>query len=91
MKTVRLLLATLSLAALAACGTESITGPGSQAPGARRSVVPILPDTVTIESTTSTGTGSTCQGTLVVTTDASGNVTTTCTTDTRGPTIGSGS
>jgi predicted small lipoprotein YifL len=82
MKTVRLLLAALSLATLAACGTESITGPG--APDARRSVTPADPGTSTTQTT--------CQGTVVVTTDASGNTITTCTTETRGgPVVGSGS
>lgn len=87
---VRLLLATLSLTALAACGTESITGPASHAPGARRSLDPVVSDTT--ESTTSTGDETICEGTVVVTTDSSGNVTTTCTTtDSRGPVVGSGS
>ncbi|HEX8831938.1 MAG TPA: hypothetical protein VF705_12270 [Longimicrobium sp.] len=79
MKTVRLLLAALSLATLAACG-NTITGPG--APEARRDTAP---GTSTTQSTT-------CQGTVVVTTDAAGNTIATCTTDTRGgPVVGSGS
>jgi predicted small lipoprotein YifL len=89
MKTFRLLLATFSLAALAACGTESITGPGSHAPGARRNVTPVEGDTTTTQSTSSSGTGTTCDGTVVVTTDPSGNVTVSCTA--RGPVVGSGS
>lgn len=92
MKTVRLLLATLSLAALAACGTDTITGPGSRAPGARHNEAPILSDTAAIQSPTSTGSATECEGTVVVTTDSSGNVVSTCTTaETRGPVVGSGS
>jgi uncharacterized lipoprotein YbaY len=82
MKTVRLLLAALSLATLAACGTESVTGPG--APEARRDATPAATGTSTTQST--------CQGTVVLTTDSSGNVIATCTTETRGgPVVGSGS
>ncbi|HEX8361374.1 MAG TPA: hypothetical protein VF613_14770 [Longimicrobium sp.] len=84
MKTVRLLLAALSLATLAACGTQSVTGPDA---GARRGVTTTTaPSTgTTIQSATST----TCEGTLVVSTDASGAAITTCTA--RGPVVGSGS
>lgn len=81
MKTTRLLLATLSLAALAACGTESLTSPSPE--NARQQAAP------------STG-GSSIQSTgacaqVVVTTDVSGNLVETCATNERGPGMGSGS
>lgn len=82
MKPVRLLLAALSLAALAACGTESITGPG--APSARRSVTPADPAASQEGSVQSTTGGTTCDGTVVVTTDPSGNSVVTCETTTKG-------
>jgi predicted small lipoprotein YifL len=89
MKTVRLLLAALSLAALAACGTQSIIGP--EAPGARRDVTPVDPATITETTIQSTPPGTTCEGTVVVTTDAYGNTIVTCQTDTRaGGYMGSG-
>jgi hypothetical protein len=74
MKTVRLLLAALSLATLTACGTETITGP--VAPSARHDVLPGDP-TEPEEPFIQSG-GTTCDGTLVVTTDASGNTIVTC-------------
>ncbi len=85
MKTVRLLLAAISLATLAACGTQSITAPEG---GAHRDVTPI-DATITVPPITPDGTilstpGTTCEGTVVVTTDANGNVVVTCQTDTRG-------
>ncbi len=87
MKTARILLAVLSLAALGACGNDSITAPGSTAPGGARHETAPAPggDATTDDSTgvTVTGAGTTevCDGTLVETTDSSGNVTTICVTD----------
>ncbi|HEX8392155.1 MAG TPA: hypothetical protein VF665_07380 [Longimicrobium sp.] len=95
MKTARILLAVISLAALAACGNDSITG--SPAPGGVRHDT--APATVSNDSTEDSGAGSIteetppppCSGTLVVTTDPSGNVTTTCVTgDGKGGLLGSG-
>ena len=95
MKTARILLAVLSLAALAACGNDSITG--SLAPGGVRHDT--APATGNGETTEDSSAGSItedsppppCSGTIVVTTDASGNVTYTCvTTPPRGGQYGSG-
>ena len=91
MKTARILLAVLSLAA---CGNDSITG--SPAPGAVRH--DIAPATVSNDTTEDSGGSITeetppppCPGTVVITTDPSGNVTTTCVTgDGRGGVLGSG-
>jgi predicted small lipoprotein YifL len=89
MKTARILLAALTLATLAACGTESLTGPA--VPGAARFETTPAPengDTVNTDGDTGVRT---CSGTVVVTTDASGNTITTCIVSDRGPQIGSGS
>jgi hypothetical protein len=94
MKTARILLAVLSLAALAACGNDSITG--SPAPGGVRHDT--APATVSNDTTEDSGGSITeetppppCPGTVVITTDPSGNVTTTCVTgDGRGGVLGSG-
>ena len=90
MKTARILLAALTLATLAACGTESLTGPA--APGAARFETTPAPSTE--EGDTVSGDGETpvqvCNGTVVVTTDASGNTVTTCVASDRGPQLGSG-
>ena len=88
MKTARLLLAALSLATLAACGTESITEPATRAPGsARQELTPSTP-----EATTSgdTGPGQSCNGIISVTTDPSGVTVETCLSVDRGPFVGSG-
>jgi hypothetical protein len=96
MKTARILLAVLSLAALGACGNESITAPGSMAPGGARHETAPAPaaDTTTDDSsggTATTGETPPCAGTLVVTTDPSGNVKTTCVTGgDKGGLLGSG-
>jgi hypothetical protein len=97
MKTARILLAVISLAALAACGNDSITAPGSMAPGgARHETAPAPGDDATIDDSigggvTSEGPPSVCDGTVVTTTDSSGNVTTTCVTAAeKGGTYGSG-
>lgn len=78
MKTARLLLATLSLATLAACGTESITEPTRiappRAPAANGEAPPPPP----------------CNGTIVVTTDSDGRTTQTCVLPQPGPLVGSG-
>ncbi|HEX8211835.1 MAG TPA: hypothetical protein VF584_16790 [Longimicrobium sp.] len=95
MKTARILLAVLSLAALAACGNDSITG--SLAPGGpRHDTAPETGDAGTTEDSDD-GTVSEetppppCPGTVVVTTDPSGNVTTTCVAgDGKGGVLGSG-
>ena len=95
MKTARILLAVLSLAALAACGNDSITAPGTMAPGgARHETAPATGDATTTDDSgsgtvTEEGT-STCDGTVVVSTDPSGNTTTTCVTDEKGGVLGSG-
>ncbi|HEX8450676.1 MAG TPA: hypothetical protein VF647_01200 [Longimicrobium sp.] len=95
MKTARILLAVISLAALAACGNESITG--SPAPGAVRHDT--APATVNDDTTGDSGADAItedtppppCAGTIVITTDASGNITYTCvTTPPRGGQYGSG-
>lgn len=88
MKTARILLAALTLATLAACGTEVPTGP--TVPGAARfETAP-----ATEEDATVSGDGEepvqTCTGTVVVTTDSSGNTTTECVVYDRGPQVGSG-
>lgn len=94
MKTARILLAVFSLAALAACGNDSITG--SLAPvGARYDTAPTTANDTTEDSgddtVTSGETPPPCPGTLVVTTDPSGNVTTTCVAgDGKGGVLGSG-
>ena len=96
MKTARILLAVLSLAALGACGNDSITAPGSMAPGDPRYETAPAPgnDATTDDSGGETVTNEeppTCAGTIVVTTDASGNVTYTCVTSPpRGGQYGSG-
>lgn len=95
MKTVRLLFSVLSLAALGACGNDSITAPGSMAPGGARHETAPAPgdDGTTDDSDGGTVTEETppCAGTVVVTTDSSGNVTYTCVaTPPRGGQLGSG-
>lgn len=88
MKTARILLAALTLATLAACGTESLTGPA--VPGAARfetTPAPESEDTVNGDGDTGVRT---CSGTVVITTDASGNTVTTCVISDRGPQVGSG-
>jgi len=96
MKTARILLAVFSLAALAACGNDSITG--SMAPGGARYDTAPAPgnDGTTDDSGDDTITSGetpppTCPGTVVVTTDPSGNVTTACVAgDGKGGVLGSG-
>lgn len=95
MKTARIILAVLSLAALGACGNDSITG--SMAPGgARHETAPATEDGGTIDGSTDAtlsgdGTTDVCDGTLVQTVDSSGNVITTCVTDDeKGGQYGSG-
>jgi hypothetical protein len=82
MKTARILLAVLSLAALAACGNESITAPGTMTPGsARHQTAPAPGNDSTSESGSGTATAGetpSCTGTIVVTTDSSGNIIYTC-------------
>jgi hypothetical protein len=97
MKTARILLAVLSLAALGACGNDSITAPASMAPGgARYETAPATGDDATNDDSggatvTEGETPPPCAGTLVVTTDPSGNVTTTCVTSgDKGGVLGSG-
>ncbi len=96
MKTARILLAVLSLAALSACGNESITAPGDLTPGSARHEAAPAPgdDTTTDDSGSGTATAGEippCAGTIVVTTDSSGNVTYTCVTNPpRGGQYGSG-
>jgi predicted small lipoprotein YifL len=88
MKTARILLAALTLATLAACGTESLTGPA--VPGAARFETTPAPegeDTINGDGDTWVRT---CSGTTVVTTDASGNTVTACVVSDRGPQVGSG-
>lgn len=90
MKTARILLAALTLATLAACGTESLTGPA--VPGAARFETTPAPDgedTINGDGDGDTGVR-TCSGTVVITTDASGNTVTTCVVTGRGPQVGSG-
>lgn len=88
MKTPRILLAVLTLATLAACGTESVTGPA--VPGAARfeTTTAESEDTISADGDTE---AQTCSGTIVVTTDASGNKVETCVVSDRGPQVGSGS
>lgn len=96
MKTARILLAVLSLAALSACGNESITAPGALTPGsARHETAPAPGDDTTTDDagagTVTEGETPPCAGTLVVTTDPSGNTKTTCVTGgDRGGLLGSG-
>jgi hypothetical protein len=82
MKTARILLAVLSLAALGACGNDPITGPGSMTPGSARHETSPAPkdDAPTDNSGSEAGTtGETsCTGTVAVTTDSSGNIIYTC-------------
>lgn len=88
MKTARILLAALTLATLAACGTESLTGPA--VPGAARfETTPAPEGEATVNGDGDTGVRA-CSGTVVVTTDSSGNTVTTCVTSDRGPQLGSG-
>lgn len=95
MKTARILLAVLSLAALGACGNDP-TAPGALTPGsARHETAPAPGDGATTDNTSS-GTGAagetpSCAGTIVVSTDSSGNIVYTCvTTPPRGGQYGSG-
>jgi len=95
MKTARILLAVLSLAALGACGNDP-TAPSVLTPGsARHETAPAPGDDATTDNTSS-GTGSTgetpsCSGTIVVTTDSVGNIVYTCVaTPPRGGQYGSG-
>lgn len=90
MKTARILLAALALASLAACGTESITGPAVPA-AARYETTPDGDADDTVSGTPSGDTVQTCTGTIVTTTDAHGNTVVTCVTLDRGPALGSGS
>lgn len=88
MKTARILLAALTLATLAACGTESLTGPA--VPGAARFETTTAggDDTISADGDTAV---QTCSGTVVTSTDASGNTVETCVVYDRGPQVGSGS
>ena len=81
MKTARLLLAALSLATLAACGTEPLTG--SSPEKARRAITPGTGGTTTQSAPA-------CAGTLVITIDQYGNAVETCVINDRGPLVGSG-
>lgn len=94
MKTARTLFAVISLAALAACGNDSITAPGTMAPGGARHETAPAPGPIDDSAgagVTSEGTAPVCNGTVVTTTDPSGNVTTTCVTAAeKGGTFGSG-
>lgn len=95
MKTARILLAVLSLAALGACGNDP-TAPSSLAPGSARHETAPAPGDDAATDNTSSGTATagetpSCSGTIVVSTDSSGNIVYTCvTTPPRGGQFGSG-
>lgn len=91
MKTARLLLASLSLAVLSACGSETITSPAAAPGGASRNITAAdtTSETTNLENPTErTDLG--CSGTLVTTTSPLGVTTVECVTEHRGPTMGSG-
>ncbi|HYW06872.1 MAG TPA: hypothetical protein VE913_07950 [Longimicrobium sp.] len=91
MKTARLLLASLSLAVLTACGSETITSPSAAPSGASRNITG--GDTTTETNNVDSSDGGFdigCAGTLVTVTSPTGVVTVECVTEQRGPTMGSG-
>ncbi len=89
MKTARILLAAITLATLAACGTESVTGPA--VPGAARHGAAPTTSGATTAAGEDTSLQSNCNGTVVFSVDALGNTVTTCVVNPRGPLVGSGS
>jgi hypothetical protein len=91
MKTARLLLASLSLAVLTACGSETITSPSAAPGGASRNTTG--DDTTTETNNVDTSGGGLdigCAGTLVQVTSPLGIITVECVTEQRGPMLGSG-
>ena len=74
MRTAQLLLAGATCVLLAACGTSTVTSPDATPPAA--------PHRDGIDHTTTT-TASECQGTLVITVDADGNLVTQCVIEAR--------
>ena len=89
MKTARLLLACLSLAALTACGSESITAPAAPVDGGAAREVFRSPGTLGVDTTT-TSTILGCVGTLTTRISESGETIIECILDGRGPMLGSG-
>jgi uncharacterized lipoprotein len=90
MKTARLLLASLSLAVLSACGSETITSPAASPGGASRNITAADTTSETNNLENPTGTTLGCAGTVVTVTSPLGVTTLECVTEQRGPTLGSG-
>jgi uncharacterized lipoprotein len=90
MKTARLLLASLSLAVLSACGSETITSPAAAPGGASRNITAADTTSETNNLENPTGTTLGCAGTVVTVTSPLGVTTLECVTEQRGPTMGSG-